>query len=971
MIVQIRLVVFFILIFFNQSLLAFGEEKQNEETIEEDELVILYDQAGEAFADGAYILSYELYEKGIEIGTNSEDWEYVAYGLICQSNIANEYDSLSLYHQLILHSQDVIQKHYEELGDYKEYYKSYFEISEGYYYYRRGSYNRAQDHFDILLSKITEEENLNYDFLTKVNWHLGAIHKKKGNYEIALNHILECLKYYEKADQAYFQVGFKGLMYKHLGEIYDLLGKRKLAIQYYEKSIQLLGNIYENGNRKVKNRIISSYNAYAQFYINNKDFNKAIDLLQVSVDYHGEKDPMYEETYRIIAETYAKGEAYKRAAMYFEKSIDANRYDLKNYQKAKTYTAMGAMYTQQKEFDLALTYFQKALVNLKEDYDESDICSNPQNFKNLYSKKELLQTLYQKAVTLFEYSKINKKYLDCSWRTTKYAMLLIDNIKLDFTNDHDKQYLANESYQLFEKFIEISLAQNTKKGNTFALEIAEKSKSTLLLAAVRNTQIRDYFVPDSLINLEQKYHSELQELEEKIYLAKLEHKSIHEINTKMVKLRQDLAQLHKYLKNNYSKYYALRYGNEVDSPNQIKKWLRNDQAFIEYFVGENKSYIFLLQKNKELQVFEIKQGKKELTELVQSFLHSIYIPYVESEDAEILALKEQYTKTFSDQVYAQKAHELYSILLQPAIESIGATNQLEIIPDGVLNYLPFSALLENEVNPNMIGYYENEGDYHYLARKYQLSYCYSATLMRLMKDNSHSSSMENGLLVFHDADFESQVNSIESIFESFWFLRPFVHILQDGAHKESLRSLSHAYKYLHFSVHGRINNDRPHQSHLKLRYSPETKDSLLYLRDIYNLSIPAHMVFTSACNAGVGPLLQGEGLMSLARGFTYSGAKSLITTLWMVKGGPTDNLLKEFYEKLGQGYAKDEALSLAKRKNMKLASYAHPYYWAGFIPIGDMEPIETPMGIRSIIGIAVLAFCSLFLFFFFKRKAAQ
>lgn len=120
------------------------------------------------------------------------------------------------------------------------------------------------------------------------------------------------------------------------------------------------------------------------------------------------------------------------------------------------------------------------------------------------------------------------------------------------------------------------------------------------------------------------------------------------------------------------------------------------------------------------------------------------------------------------------------------------------------------------------------------------------------------------------------------------------------------------------------------------------QEELLYLRELYDLEIPADMVVLSACETGIGELQNGEGVISLARGFTYAGAKSIITSLWNVNDQKTADLMVDFYRNLKEGQQKDNALANAKRSYLQQTSgnLAHPFYWAGFIPIGNMDSIE-------------------------------
>lgn len=82
--------------------------------------------------------------------------------------------------------------------------------------------------------------------------------------------------------------------------------------------------------------------------------------------------------------------------------------------------------------------------------------------------------------------------------------------------------------------------------------------------------------------------------------------------------------------------------------------------------------------------------------------------------------------------------------------------------------------------------------------------------------------------------------------------------------------------------------------------------------DLYNLQLNADPVVLSACETGIGELRRGEGIVSLARGFTYAGAKSIVTSLWSVADEKTKDIMVAFYQNLKKGLPRGEALRQAK-----------------------------------------------------------
>ena len=149
------------------------------------------------------------------------------------------------------------------------------------------------------------------------------------------------------------------------------------------------------------------------------------------------------------------------------------------------------------------------------------------------------------------------------------------------------------------------------------------------------------------------------------------------------------------------------------------------------------------------------------------------------------------------------------------------------------------------------------------------------------------------------------------------------------------------YSVIHLSTHGKADDRVGDYSFLAFTEIPDSlENEYLYVRDLYNLRLNADMVVLSACETGIGELQRGEGILSLARGFTYAGAKSIINSLWSVNDQSTKFLMERFYTYLLEGLDKDAALRQAKLDYLASGENADPYFWAAFVPVGDMSPVE-------------------------------
>ena len=102
-------------------------------------------------------------------------------------------------------------------------------------------------------------------------------------------------------------------------------------------------------------------------------------------------------------------------------------------------------------------------------------------------------------------------------------------------------------------------------------------------------------------------------------------------------------------------------------------------------------------------------------------------------------------------------------------------------------------------------------------------------------------------------------------------------------------------------------------------------------KDLYQMSLSADMVVLSACEAGGGKLINGEGIIGLVRAFTYAGARSVVASQWLAGDQSTAELMIEFYRQLQKGLPKDKALQAARLHLIRnYPAQAHPFFWAGF-----------------------------------------
>jgi CHAT domain-containing protein len=120
----------------------------------------------------------------------------------------------------------------------------------------------------------------------------------------------------------------------------------------------------------------------------------------------------------------------------------------------------------------------------------------------------------------------------------------------------------------------------------------------------------------------------------------------------------------------------------------------------------------------------------------------------------------------------------------------------------------------------------------------------------------------------------------------------------------------------------------------------DAEDGRLEAWELMRMNLSANLVVLSACETGRGRIGQGEGLIGLSWAFFVAGSPTIVASLWKVESASTTALMLGFY-RLIQSKAKPnnkaEALRQSSLKLLKTEKYAHPFYWAGFVIIGNSK----------------------------------
>ncbi len=296
---------------------------------------------------------------------------------------------------------------------------------------------------------------------------------------------------------------------------------------------------------------------------------------------------------------------------------------------------------------------------------------------------------------------------------------------------------------------------------------------------------------------------------------------------------------------------------------------------------------------------------------------------------------------------AAGGRRLYDVLLGPALDPRDKTlRKLVIIPDDILWYLPFEALV--------VG-----GQGRYLIEDFEISYSPSITYLLNLADRPSRDAAPMDLLAVANEEGRSlpgllrnttlrlpplRFAAMEALNISRFFPRERRTVLvNEQVSEDSFKRLPLAdYRIIHLATHGFLDDDTWWRSALLLRRGPDPSgdgplrddDGLIQAFELLGLTLRVDLVVLSACQTAMGQLFRGDGVVGMSGAFMAAGARSVLSSLWSVNDKSTARLMDAFYRGLTEGKTKAEALRLSKLK-MLGSSYRHPYHWAAFVLSGE------------------------------------
>lgn len=378
-----------------------------------------------------------------------------------------------------------------------------------------------------------------------------------------------------------------------------------------------------------------------------------------------------------------------------------------------------------------------------------------------------------------------------------------------------------------------------------------------------------------------------------------------------------------------------------------------DQAILEYALGDSASYLWVI-RGRSLNLHRLPPR-----------------PVVE---AEASALQRAISTPYStEQTVVRASVRMYEMLLAPAAGEIRDAGLVYLIPDGALNFIPFTVLMSGAPELADLRGQPAFPDCSYALDEKRVLYGPSATTLVQLASRPARTRSDRTFLGVGDPVYagwgktefrrignlspkadsaaapagmvgeewkplprtRDEVMKIASYFEG----NKATVLLGDEARESTLDSPGFLSRFgiLHFATHGLADERRPDRSELVLSYPRDSssEDGCLQASEVYKLKLSADLVVLSACETGRGKMVRGEGVLGLPRAFLYAGASAVVVSLWSVADQAAVEMMPVFYEHMmDRGEPPAEALRLAAQHVRSMEGFSHPFYWAPFVFIG-------------------------------------
>ncbi len=761
-------------------------------------------------------------------------------------------------------------------------------------------------------------------------------------------------------------------LFNGLGSMLYETGNYKQAKNYYEKALSLL----DKKNSSNLDFFIKYKSNIATCLFKLEKFNDADSIYNSLLSYRKNENEIYHNLGNIQAElgnpnkaiTYFQKANYNNASyillqnkigksylqlnkldsaeVYFKKAFIENEKwnnTRKNNAHGTTFLYQGDKLMLENNYAEAIKNYHKAILQFYPDYTESNMYKNPENFTGVFSYINLFNTLASKAVAFDKLYTQDKKIetLNAANLTYRSAFTLAEYVEKTYDSDEARLFLNKLKYSIHDNPIRISLQLFELTKNKTYLEEAylfdQQNKASVLSLNIQENAIKNQLDKEAIAIIDKEGNIKRNITRLSIKASQVTDSSqLQNIKLNIIELEIALAKLQDKI-NNLPSFNARGITKAVPSVKEVQNKINKKTAILSYHLAENELIIFCITKN------EITYSNKEID---SSFFEKMD------------KLKVSLSNNNMEQSYNANSisAELYKTIISPIHNKIEFAKNLIIIPDDELNNLPFEVFMDSNGN--------------FVLEKYKVQYQYSSALLinNFKIKTSNKSTLAMAPFVNISTNEFSKLSNTENEIKN---LKGNV-LIDSAASKKNFLALAEKSNIIHLATHTIVNDIIPDKS--LIAFYPfkniVASENNLSVQEIYNLKLDAtELVVLSACETGTGKLAKGEGLMSLARAFTYAGCPNIISSLWKANDKSTAWIMQRFYTYYNN---EDDAVTALQKAKLDYINspviekrFKTPNYWAHLVVTGI--PYKNSNNMQWI-WIGVVLFLSLILLLYIKKK---
>lgn len=692
-----------------------------------------------------------------------------------------------------------------------------------------------------------------------------------------------------------------------------------LAKEYFEKAFSLI----EKKDELIEKKVYISINL-ALLDIEDKSFTNALrrlnNVLESWRELHNEKLPIEAFILLNLGEIYQQLDNYVLASDYIGEAIEIYTYFYgnRNSELANAYMLLSRLLLKQNKYAEALAINQKALIANSLKFNDLDVSQNPTTtdaIKESYQMAILMEKarIYEKFYFGFS---LKKNHLIRALVALDAADELVNSLRNNTANKVDQLALNINASKIYESGQRIAIYLDDisllEKGYLKrAFEYSEKAKASGLLNAVTESNAKAFAnIPATTLQEESKLKNHIAYYATALAKASTSDDQIS-IQTQLFNAQKLYEDFVKKLEKEYPAYYNLKFNSRTATISDIQASLPTDALLISYGIDEENQQIYQYTIGKDHFKVSIIYNLAEVQRLIKAYRN-------------ILTYKIK-------SPYQAISHDLFESLFPNKIKS--HIKRIIIIPEAELGVIPFEALTVSLTES------EDFKDFHYMIKKFALSYDYSATLRsNISKVNTYQKTLVIAPVNFNDSEInslpasEEEANVISDLFESNDYNN--VKLTFNEATESNFRKqYTTGYDFIHLATHGLVNPQNPDLSAIYLNSENSgSNDGRLYVGEIYNLNLKSNLLCLSACETGIGKYSKGEGILGLGRAFSYAGANQIMVSLWKVSDNSTSTLMQNFYKNSLKNKDRDYVTGLQAAKTTMINSpNSNPFYWAPFV----------------------------------------